>query len=134
MRGFGLFAVFALLVVVLIGGAIGYNVGVDAGVALSGAPVAYPAYGHGFPFFGLFFGLIFLFVIFAIIRRVVWGGHHGYDQGGYWMHGYGRHRFEQGKAPWGDKPVPPFADEMLQRWHQEAHGQPAPNETDKPAG
>jgi hypothetical protein len=31
-------------------------------------------------------------------------------------------------------PVPPFADEMLQRWHQQAHGEPAPREGDKPSG
>ena len=133
MRGFGWLAVLALLVIGLIGGAVGYNVGINAGVAASGAPVVYPAYGwgFGFPFFGLIFFIILILIVASVFRRLAWNSHRGYGPGP-WMHGYGRH-------DWGDKPVPPIADEMLQRWHRQAHGEPEPGnegrtgDQDKPA-
>ena len=124
MRGFALFGLMITVVIAFVAGVFGYNVGLSAGVAASGTAVAYPAYGwgfgFGFPFFGLFFGLIFLFIVFGILRRVIWGGgHRDWGDGhGYGPRGYGRRGWP------GDKPLPPMADEMLQRWHRDAHGEP----------
>jgi hypothetical protein len=40
----------------------------------------------------------------------------------YGRHGWGD-KSSWGDSSWGDRPVPPFADEMLQRWHSQAHRQ-----------
>jgi len=112
MRGFGFIGALGFLILLFIAGAIGFGLGqntVPAAVPAPGAPVVY--YGHGgFLGFGFFGFLLFLFLIFAVIgifRRAAWGhrgwGHHGY---------YGK---------WSDRPMPPMADEMLGRWHREAH-------------
>jgi hypothetical protein len=124
MRGFGFVGAFAFLVLLFIAGAIGFGLGqgaVPAAAPVAGAPVVY--YGHpGFFGFGFIGFLLFLFLVFAVIgifRRAAWGhrgwGHHGYN------------------GKWPDRPVPPFADEMLGRWHREAHGQPAPTEPTDPS-
>jgi hypothetical protein len=123
MRGFGFIGALGFLVLLFIAGAIGFGLGqntVPAVVPAAGAPVVY--YGHGgFLGFGFFGFLLFLFLIFAVIgifRRAAWGhrgwGHHGY---------YGR--------GWSDRQMPPFADEVLGRWHREAHGEPTTDTTDK---
>ena len=124
MRGFGFIGALGFLVLLFIAGAIGFGLGqstVPAVVPAPGAPVVY--YGHG-GFLGLgFFGfLLFLFLIFAVIgmfRRAAWGhrgwGHHGY---------YGRGWDKGDSSSWSDRSMPPMADEMLGRWHREAHGEP----------
>lgn len=136
MRGFGFVGALAFLVLLLVAGAIGFGLGAGsapATVPAAGAPVVY--YGHvgwgGFGFFGFFLFIILVFVVIGIFRRAAWGGRHGYSG---WGHGYGRGWYgpmsdkdaQSGKAAWGGRPVPPFADEMLQRWHREAHGEPEP--------
>ena len=125
MRNFGIAALLGAVLLALIAGGIGFALGVGAGttVAPAGAPVAYGWhwFGFGFPFFGLIFGLLFLFLIFALIRRAVWGGRgwhgHGYGYGPSYGPGQG------GRYGWDGKSVPPFADEMLRNWHSQAHGQ-----------
>jgi hypothetical protein len=120
MRGFGFIGALGFLVLLFIAGAIGFGLGqnaVPAAVPAPGTPVVY--YGHGgFGFFGF---LLFLFLIFAVIgifRRAAWGGrgwgHHGY---------YGK---------WSDRSMPPMADEMLGRWHREAHGDQPPTTNNQP--
>lgn len=94
-----------LVVIVLVGGAIGlgvtaYNAGVSAGLVQSGqvvvsgngvpvAPVApYVGYGfgygwgHGFGFFGFFGTILFLFLIFALLRAAFGGHRRGWGPGG----------------------------------------------------
>ena len=136
MRFFGFGAVIGLLLVALIGGVIGYNTGLSAGVAASGAPVAYPVYGFGFGGFGGLFGLFIFLILLAVVigafRRAAWG-HRGWGHG--YGHGYYGRGWDKGSGDtprWGDRPVPPFADEMLQRWHREAHGEPAPTDPNQP--
>jgi hypothetical protein len=126
MRGFGWLAVLALLVIGLIGGAVGYNVGLNIGAQVGGAPVAYPAYGwgFGFPFFGLIFFIILVLIVVGIVRRAAWSGHRGSGPVPYWMHRYGRHGWGEGQDS--------GPDEMLQRWHRQAHGEPVPTEPDRP--
>jgi hypothetical protein len=126
MRGFGFIGALGFLVLLFIAGAIGFGLGQGAAVTapVAGTPVVY--YGHpGFFGFGIFGFLLFLFLIFAVIgifRRAAWGhrgwGHHGY---GYYGRGWD-------KSSPNDRPMPPFADEMLGRWHREAHGGQAPTD------
>lgn len=124
MRSFGFFGALLILVIAVVAGMIGYNMGIGANVAAQGVPVVYH---HGWGLGSLLLGVLFLFLIFGAIKRMAWGGHRAYGPGGPWRHGYGRHG-------WGDKSVPPMADEMLGRWHREAHGEPEPTGQDKPAG
>ena len=122
MRGFGFVGALAFLVILLIAGAIGFGLGagsVQVTVPAAGAPVVYYGHGGGFGFFGFFLFIILIFVVIGIFRRAAWGGRH---VNGGWKHGYG---WNGGQ----DRPVPPFADEMLQRWHREAHGEPTPTDT-----
>ncbi len=125
MRGFGFIGALGFLVLLFIAGAIGFGLGqntVPTAVPAPGAPVVY--YGHGgFLGFGFFGFLLFLFLIFAVIgifRRAAWG-HRGWSHHGYCGRGWD-------KGSWSDRQMPPMADEMLGRWHREAHGEPA---TDK---
>jgi hypothetical protein len=128
MRGFGLIGALGFLVVLFIAGAIGFGLGqntVPAVVPAPGAPVVY--YGHGgFLGFGFFGFLLFLFLVFAVIgifRRAA-GGHRGWGHHGCYGRGWDR--------GWSDRSMPPIADEMLGRWHREAHGEPTAS-TDKKA-
>ena len=121
------------LLVVLIAGGIGFWLGAGSSVATvaapaASAPVVYGFHWFGFPFFGFFFFLLFLFVIFAVIRRVAWGRRGG---PGWYGHGYGagysqNSGWKGGPGPggWNGRDIPPMADDMLQRWHRRAHGEP----------
>jgi hypothetical protein len=129
MRGFGFLGAFAFLILLFIAGAIGFGLGqntVPAAVPAPGTPVVY--YGHGgFLGFGFFGFLLFLFLVFAVIgifRRAAWG-HRGWGHHGYYGRGWD-------KGDWSDRPMPPMADEMLGRWHREAHGDKAPTQGNKP--
>lgn len=131
-------------------GAIAYQMGVSAGTTQAavsaGATVVYGApWGFGFfPIVGLlFFGLLFLAVVGAFAKRAAWvragrpgGPGFGPGHGPWMMHGgwgpggAGRH------GSWGpgtDRPVPPPFDEMLGRWHDQAHGT-APAGSDPASG
>jgi hypothetical protein len=124
MRGFGFIGALGFVVLLFIAGAIGFGLGqgVPATVPAAGAPVVY--YGHpGFFGFWIFGFLLFLFLIFAVInifRRAAWG-HRGWGHHGYYGRGWD-------KGSWSDRQVPPMADEMLGRWHREAHGDKAPTD------
>ena len=130
--GFGLLGVIVLLLVALGVGAVAFNMGLAQGVAQSvqlgdGAPLRaapylfYPhAWGFGFGIGGIFIFLLLLFLIFALVRRLFWGG----PWGGWGMRGrYGR---------WNDDPAhethaPPFFEE----WHRQAHAQQPPEQQNK---
>ncbi len=118
MRAFGLIGVVIAALVALAAGVIGFNIGVGTNVVASGATVAGPYWGFGFGFFHPLIGLIFFFLfialIFALIRRAVWGG----GRGRYGHRGYG--------GWYGSR------DEMLQRWHQQAHGSAQPGSVNQP--
>ncbi|MFL5777486.1 MAG: hypothetical protein ACJ761_00955 [Chloroflexota bacterium] len=134
-----------LLAIVLVGGfglvaSFAYQAGASTAVVATGSaatPVVIPAYGWGFfhPWgFGLFgfFGLLlFLFIVFALIRAIAWGGR-GYGRGG-WGRGYGRGW--GGPGHWDDPEhrgrIGDFeerARDTFEDWHRQAHG------TDRPAG
>ena len=122
MRTFGLIGVLATLLIALAAGVIGYNLGLGANVAsvatTGGATVVYPGWGFGFPFFGFIFAILFFVLIFGLIRRAAWGGHRGYGAGGWGPRG-----------GWEGRSMPPMADEMLERWHRQKHGESEPTDT-----
>jgi hypothetical protein len=127
-RGFGLIGLLVTAVLVVIVGAIAYNIGWSDGVAThlpagtAAAPPYYYGYGwHPFGFFGIFFFLLFIFGIFWLLRlaffgRMMMGGRGwGYKGGGY---GHG---------------VPPGIEDRLQDWHKRAHGEPSPTPPPPPS-
>ncbi|HYL08867.1 MAG TPA: hypothetical protein VEU76_09970 [Candidatus Udaeobacter sp.] len=130
-RGFGLLGLVATAVLLVIVGAIAYNIGWSDGVgthlpaatAPNGAPYYY-YYGYGPHFFGgigaifgLFWFLLIVFGIFWLFRmaffgRRMWGG-------GWYGRGMGSgpgHSFE----------------ERAQEWHRRQHGEQPPAGTTPP--
>ena len=107
------------LVVLAIVGVIGYQIGVSQNIAAqipAGTAVApgyyYPhffGWGFGFGFLGFLFPLFFFFIIFGLLRAVMWGGR-----------GYGARRMGWGGQ--GD-----WRRQRIEEIHRELHG-------DKPSG
>lgn len=113
-RGFGLLGLIGTIIVLVIVGAIAYNIGWSDGVnthvpAGTAAPAPY-YYGYGFhPFFAGFGILWFLFILFGIFwlfrlvfwgfagRRMMWGWGHGWGYGGP---GGPRSSFEERAQEW----------------------------------
>ena len=128
-RGFGLIGLLVTAVLVVIVGAIAYNIGwsdgvathLPAGTAAAPGPYYYGYGWHPFGFFGIFFFLLFIFGIFWLLRLAFFGrmmmrgGGWGYKGGGY---GHG---------------VPPGIEERLQDWHKRAHGEPSPTPPPPPS-
>lgn len=124
-RGFGLLALLATIIFVVIVGVIAYNIGWSDGVnthlpAATNAGMVAPYY-HGFGFhpffwgFGIFWFLLILFGIFWLFRLAFWGF------GARRMYGH-----------WGYGPGPSF-EERAQEWHRRQHGeQPPPASTPPP--
>ncbi len=124
-RRFGFFLVWALLTLLIAGGAAGiaYNAGTMAAVsaASGGAYLVHPYWGYGFgffPFFGLF--PLFGFLFFLLILFWIFGGRRRWYGGG-WQGGYG----PQGPHGHG---VPPAFEE----WHRRAHGEQPAQAGDQP--
>lgn len=126
-RGFGLLGLLVTVILLVIVGAIAYNIGWSDGVnthlpaATNSGGAPYPYYygyhpfGFGFGLFGLFWFLLIIFGLFWLFRlaffgRRFWGG-------GGW--GYGRGWYRQG--------MPPGIDERMQEWHRRAHGEQPPS-------
>ena len=105
-----------------------YNAGVAQGAAQGGAAIAsqgaapgsvpFYAYGpyrfhlyrFGFPFLGCLIPLFVIFLVFAVIRPMMWGPWMGAGHRGWGMHG----RFG------GEGPRQHFR-EMAEEWHRQAH-------------
>ncbi|HKW70586.1 MAG TPA: hypothetical protein VJP81_08375 [Candidatus Dormibacteraeota bacterium] len=137
-RGFGLVGLLATVILLVIVGAIAYNVGWSDGVnthlpaatQANGAPAYYygPHYwGGGFGgLFGILWFLLILFGIFWLFRIAFWGFFGRRMWGGGW--GYGR-GWGYGPGSGGFKSF----DERAQEWHRRQHGeQPPPGETPPP--
>ncbi|HEY6212162.1 MAG TPA: hypothetical protein VIW45_07745 [Vicinamibacterales bacterium] len=116
-----------------------YNVGLAHGIAQSGAIAAAPAapgaappapyvyyyprhWGWGFGFFP-FFGLLWFFLIFGLIRRLMWGPrwwwrrrYYGYYGCGPWGYDDYWHRGPYGQGPQGPQgqpgPPPPTTTQL----------------------
>ncbi len=112
----------AILLLALVVGLVGYQIGIMQNVAAqvpagaAGTAPAYYWYGPhmfwGFPFFGFLgflFPLFFFFVIFGLIRAAVWGGR-----------GWGYGRYERRR-------------QMLEDIHRELHGEKPSSNQQPPA-
>ena len=123
-RGFGLFGLLATVILLVIVGAIAYNVGWSDGVnthlpAAAQGNVAPGYYYGGFhPFFagfGILWFLLILFGIFWLFRLAFWGFGARKMMGGGWGYGrgwgYGPHSFE----------------DRAQEWHRRQHGEQPPS-------
>ena len=144
-----------LIAVLAIGGGIiastAYQAGLQTAVtttaAGTGTTVVVPAYGvgygwhpfgFGFGIFGFFATLFFLFVVFALIRAIVWRGGPG-RRGGWggpgsygWGYGPGAGTDTDGdragRSPWESR-----AHDTFDTWHRQAHDAPAASRVDAPA-
>jgi len=125
----------AALVLVFVAGAsflgLGiYQAGLAAGLAADGAastPVApgygYPGgFGFGFGIFGFFGMLLFFFLVFGLIRALLWGGR-GWGGPGRWGPGQGEGR----RHAWEGR-----AHEAFESWHRDAHDSRPTTSSDDP--
>ncbi len=130
-RGFGLAGLLVTVILLVVVGAIAYNVGWSDGVNThlpaatqgDGTPAVYygPHYwGGGFGFFGILWFLLILFGIFWLFRIAFWGFFGRRMWGGGW--GYGR-GFGRG---WGYGPGMGSFEERAKDWHRRQHGEPEP--------
>ena len=135
-RGFGLIGLLVTAIVLVIVGAIAYNIGYSDGVAThlpavanngDGVPApyyyGYHGFGGGFGFFGILWFLLILFGIFWLLRLAFFGfwGRRMWMGGGGWG-GYGR-GFGPGSGQggrWGS------FEERAQEWHRKQHGDQPP--------
>ena len=129
-----------LFAVVLVAGAAilgvtAYQAGLAQGIAQTGTAVAPGAvayygchpFGFGFGFFGFLGTLLFIFLIFALIRALVFRGG---PRGGWYGHGGG----------WRGGPWESRGQDMFDEWHRRSHdrtggaseGTPAPGGTPPP--
>ena len=132
-RGIGLVGALVTLIVLVVVGAIAYNIGWSDGVnthlpaGTQGAVAPGPYYGgfgfHPFfAFFGIFWFLLILFGIFWLFRLAFWGFAGRRMMGGGWGPGRG----------WGYGGPGGF-EERAQEWHRRQHGeQPPPGTTPPP--
>ena len=113
---FRLFLAAALVVAIGAAGIWAYQAGLAAGVAQGGGTVTYPGPGYGWHPFGIGFGffgflgtLLFLFLVFGLIRALVWGGRGpGWRGPGGWDHEHDRGR-------WASR------EERFERLHRQLH-------------
>ncbi len=125
-RGFGIGAAILTVIVLVIVGAIAYNIGWSAGVGThlpEGAapnnmmPGYYYGYGWGFhPFFagfGILWFLLILFGLFWLFRLAFWGRRW---HGGGW---YGPGRGMMGYGSF---------EERAREWHRHEHGEQPPTQ------
>ena len=134
-RGFGLIGLLVTAIVLVVVGAIAYNVGWSdgvnthlpaAGTVANGAPYYYGPhfFGGGFAIFGIFWFLLILFGIFWLFRLAFWGFAGRRMMGGGWGHGRG-----WGYGPGGG---PQSFEERAQEWHKRQHGEQPPSGTTPP--
>jgi len=127
MYGRSGFRLLLLVLIVLGAVALGvgaYQAGLAAGasqvVATGAAPAVVPYYyghpfGFGFGFFGFLGTLLFIFLIFAVIRAVAFGGRgRGWGGPGGWSGG-------PGGQGWRGSPWESRAHDVFEDWHRNAH-------------
>jgi hypothetical protein len=110
--------VVALGLVVAIGaaGAWAYQAGLAAGIAHGGGTLTDPRVGYGWHPFGIGFGffgflgtILFLFLVFGLVRALVWGG-----RGPGWR-GPGGWDADHDRAGWSSR------EERFEHWHRRLH-------------
>jgi len=84
----GLFTLLIATIAALVGGVIGFQLGVTSNIGAAGGTVVWHA---GFPFFGFIFPFLFFFLFIGLLafafggRRRGWGGGPGWGPGAYPM-------------------------------------------------
>ncbi len=110
----------AALVLALVAGVVGYEIGIQQNIAVqvpaAGVPVPYYWYGaHPFGFLGFLFPVLFFFLFVALISAAVRGAH---GWGGYGGHGWGG----PGGRGWGG-PGHDWRRARMEELHREMHGE-----------
>lgn len=129
-RGFGIGAAILTVIVLVVVGAIAYNIGWSEGVGThlpAGATNVPPGYYYGpgmwhagFGIFGFLWFLLILFGIFWLFRLAFWGfGARRFMGGGYGPRGWGHHGYGS-------------FEERAQEWHRRQHGEQPPAGTPPP--
>ena len=132
-RGFGIAGAIVTIILLVVVGAIAYNIGWSQGVgthlpANADGTVVPPGYYYGygfhgaFGFFGILWFLLILFGVFWLFRLAFWGFAGRRMMGGWG--GYGPKGWRQG--PYGS------FEERAQEWHRKQHGEQPPSETATP--
>lgn len=122
----GLFTLLIATVAALVGGIIGFQLGITSNIGAAGGTVVWHA---GFPFFGWFIFPFFFFFLFICIAAFAFGGRRrGWGGGPGWGNGYG----------------PMSSDDPRRQWIVDAHrrlheedartGTPSTPENRPPAG
>ena len=143
----GIFVVLLLVVVAVGAGGLAYRIGIAQGLAANpqlvapqgngGVPVVPYYYGMpgfygrpfgwgGFGFLSCLFPLLGIFLFFALLRAIFWGGHWG-GRRGWGRHGWGGPD-GQDFGPGGQGVPPKFSE-----WHKRAHGEQTPPAPSQPA-
>ena len=129
-RGFGVFGAIMTVIVLIVVGAIAYNIGWSQGVGThlpEGATNVPPAYYYGygphafFAGFGILWFLLILFGLFWLFRMAFWGFGARRMMGGGW---YGH------KGGWGHGPR--SFEDRARDWHRREHGEQPPAESGTP--
>jgi hypothetical protein len=101
----GLFTLLIATIAALVGGVIGFQLGITSNIGAAGGTVVWHA---GFPFFGFFFPFLFFFLFIGLLAFAFGGRRRGWGGGPGWGHGYGN-------GPTGDPNDP------RRQWIADAH-------------
>ena len=115
----GLFTLIIAIVAALVGGAIGFQLGVTSNIGAAGGTVVWHA---GFGFFGFFIPFLFFFLFLGLLAAAFGGRRRGW--GGGWGHGYG----PMGS---GDDPRRQWIADAHRRLHEEEARTAGTTPTDK---
>ncbi|HEY6570631.1 MAG TPA: hypothetical protein VIZ22_10090 [Candidatus Limnocylindrales bacterium] len=103
----GLFTLILATIAALVGGVIGFQLGITSDIGAAGGTVVWHA---GFPFFGFIFPFLFFFLFIGLLFAAFGGRRRGWGGPG-WGHGYG----PNGYGPMGN------ADDPRRQWIADAH-------------
>jgi hypothetical protein len=121
----GLFTLIIAIVAALVGGAIGFQLGVTSNIGAAGGTVVWHA---GFGFFGFFVPFLFFFLFLGLLAAAFGGRRRGWGGSG-WGHGYG----PMGS---GDDPRRQWIADAHRRLHEEEArtGDTTPTDSRPPTG
>ena len=102
----GLFTLLIATIAALVGGVIGFQLGITSNIGAAGGTVVWHA---GFPFFGWFFFPLFFFLFIGLLAFAFGGRRRGWGGGPGWGNGYG-----PGSGPMS-------TDDPRRQWIADAH-------------
>ena len=122
----GLFTLLIASVAALVGGIIGFQLGITSNIGAAGGTVVWHA---GFPFFGFFFPFLFFFLFVGLLFAAFGGRRRGWGGPG-WGNGYGPGTMSS------DDPRRQWIADAHRRLHEEEArtGTPATPDNRPPAG